>query len=169
MNEAVGGGDAGGKSLRLRGNGRSLHFCITRMNERTNERTDPAWSVEATDGNTRFICKFHICRRERRRPPRRAAPSLLERSHGGFRESASLLRRKIHVEETQLVHVSTYFKDDYYSISWSKKYFFEKSFICIFFNCVMCEGQFLILRYTVLNERTLFLFNIPLSLLQFAY
>lgn len=53
-----------GKSLGLRGNGRSLHFCITRTNESTQR---VARSAEATDGNTRFICKFHICRRERRR------------------------------------------------------------------------------------------------------
>lgn len=37
----------GGKSLELRGNGRSLHFCITRTNERTNrpgaERRGHRW------------------------------------------------------------------------------------------------------------------------------
>lgn len=70
-----------------------LFISVSR--ERTNERTNrpgAARSAEATDGNTRFICKFHICRRERRRPPCHAAPSLLERSHGGLCESASLPR-----------------------------------------------------------------------------
>jgi len=112
-----------------------LFISVSR--ERTNERTDPAQSVEATDGNTRFICKFHICRRERRRPSRRAASSLLERSHDGKCKSSM---QEIHVKEMQLVQISIYFKAHQYSIIYimkAKITFSKNHFIYILFNFYM--------------------------------
>lgn len=59
-----------GKSLRLRGNGRSLHFCITRTNEPTRrEASRPQMEIPDLYANSIFVAARGVGRRVAQRRP----------------------------------------------------------------------------------------------------